>query len=124
MTEIPDTLVNGGDCPLHYHQLDRIPRQDFLHGLQGITRVKTTAVDVTVGASIDIVIATADCTVTFPIARGGRECRVKKYYAAGAGVVVTPTGTDTVEGAATYTLTGTGTVKLFKAVGTDWVIIG
>lgn len=121
--DTPDELINGGDCPLHYHQSDRTPRQDTLHGLQLVTKVRSVSTSQPITSNDDIIVATADCTLTLPVAKGGREFIVKKYYAGGAGVVVARTGTDSIDGAASVTLTVTNAATQFKSYGIGYITI-
>ena len=121
--EIPDTLLNGGDCHLHYHQFDRTPRQDTLHGLQAVTRVtEGVTTDLTLSDSDDIVICDSPCTITLPLARGGREFEVVKNFD-GNQLIILPTLPDTLLGKCAVLVYNKGTALHFKSTSGGYILI-
>lgn len=120
--EIPIELTDGGDCQLHYHQLDRTPRQDTVHGLQMVTRVREVSTDQTLTSNDDIMLCSATCTLTLPPAYGGREFEVIKNFSGGQ-VTVSLTSPDTIFGNSSILLYNKGTALHFKAISNGYVII-
>jgi len=120
--EIPDTLVNGGDCDLHYHQADRVPRQDTVHGLSFVTRVRDVNSSQTLTNNDDIVQCTTTCEITLPTAKGGREYEVVKAFDGGL-VTVIPTFPDTVLSSDAVLIYNRGTAIRFKSVTGGYIAI-
>jgi hypothetical protein len=126
MTEqVPNDLIGGGDCFLHYHSEDRKPTQDLLQGLQGVaSQVPLSGVAQLRGSEDFIAVDTSssDATITLPKAINGREIEIMKLYPTYT-ITFLPQGTDTILNTAGATLS-TGNASLrFKAIGTDWRII-
>ena len=123
MNEVPDALVNGGDCILHYHQLDRVPRQDTLHGLQLVTRVRTVSTSQTLLTSDDIVMVdTGGINVKLLRAINGREFEVV-MTADVAPFTISFSGTDTLYGKTSVMVEVQGTALRFKAITGGWILI-
>ena len=119
--DIPPSLLDGSDCPLHYHSSDRTPRQDFLHGLQLVTRIREIAVDYTLDDNDDIVVVTAGGDMTLPLSRGGREYEV--VAGDSTAFYVYFTGTDTLYGNTDVYVAVQGTALHFKAISGGWILI-
>ena len=121
MTETPTELTNGGDCHLHYHQSDRVPRQDTIRGLQFVTRVVSVATAYTIMETDDIVEVSVVATVTLPLAKNGREYQV---VMTGVGnVTVNLSGTDLIYGNTSVLLNVQGMSLRFKAITGGWILI-
>ena len=119
--QLPIELVGGGDCQLHYHRSDRTARQDFLHGLQTVTRERTVAAGETIQDSDDVVLCATGGTRTLPTARNGREYEI--VMTGTSNVTVALSGTDTIYGATTVSMTAQGMALHFKAITGGWIII-
>ena len=120
--EIPATLVNAGDCDLHYHQSDRVPRQDTVHGLSLVTRTREVDSNQTLTTTDDIVLCTAQCEITLPPARGGREYEVVKAFDGGI-VTVIPTYPDSVLFNDAVLIYNQGTAIRFKSIDGGYIAI-
>lgn len=121
--EIPITLLNGGDCHLHYHQFDRTPRQDTLHGIQTVTRVQEGVnSNITLSDTDDIVICTYPCTITLPLSKGGREFEVVKNFE-GDQIIILPTHPDTLLGKYAILVYNKGTALHFKSISGGYILI-
>jgi len=119
--ELQDDLVNGGDCHLHYHQSDRTPRQDTIHGLQLVTRTRVVSTSQSILRDDDIVEVSALATVTLPIANNGREFQI---VMTGAGnVTVQLSGTDLIYGNTSVLMNVQGMSLRFKAITGGWILI-
>lgn len=121
---VPQTLINGSDCPLHWHSIDRTPTHDTLTVLQGL--VNTVSVVTTtylVRSSDDYIIDTVGSTITLPQAKNGRELVVIKVTAAGS-TVINPVSGDLLSGATSLTKTVQWTVVKLKAIPSyGWVVL-
>lgn len=115
------TLKGGGDCPDHFHRSDRFPTRDSLLWMQSLKSVRTISANYTATKDDDIVVVdTAGVTLTLPPSRNGREYTVSSI---GLGTAtVTPDGSETINGSASYALGTTSVVRL-KAVSGGWVHI-
>ncbi len=122
MDQVPDSLVNGGDCTLHHHSADRYPTHVTLSRLQQLTnqRVISTAT-YTVASTDDILLIGVVCAVTFPRANNGREIEV---VMTGTGnVTVNFAGTDKLYGQTSALLNLQGMALRFKAIVGGWVLL-
>lgn len=117
-------LINGGDCPLHYHSIDRVVNHDTLNALESITNQRViTAAFYTATEDDDIIICTNTCTVTLPIAKNGKRFTVIKTFA-GSSVIINCAGADTINGAATDTIiTQWDTRTLNALIIGGWIIL-
>ena len=115
-------LTGGADCFIHWHSADRVLDHGSLQQLQQVARetsVATTPYVVT--ASDDILLCSVATTVTFPLAKNGREIEV---VMSGTGnVTVNFAGTDTVYGSASVLLNVQGMALRFKAITGGWILI-
>lgn len=118
-------LLNGGDCTTHWHSEDRVPTQDFLHGLQGVAYQVTSASNVTPSSYTDYIYcdtSSGDITVTLPVAKNGQEYTVIKTSPLNT-LTVDTTAPDTIEGLSSISFTTQWTARTFKDYGGDWQII-
>lgn len=116
------TLLNGGDCFLHWHSSDRVPRQDFLHGLQQVTRERTiTAATYSVVDTDDILLCGVSTTITMLPAIDGREIEV--VMTGTDPITVNLTTPDLVYGESSVIIEEQGTALRFKAISGGWVFI-
>jgi hypothetical protein len=117
------SLVQGGDCFSHWHSSDRQPTQDFLHGLQGVTRVEYRAADFTVDLSVDYYIVTtpAAVTATLPLARGNRVIVLLRDGGA-HNLSIYPSGGETINGTTHIDITSSySPVRLLALKGVGYV---
>jgi len=115
-------LIQGGDCFSHYHSADRVPTQDFMHGLQTIARQNPVTANYTVTAKDDYVLvdtSAGNVTITMPRAIGGVEVEILKMFPQNT-IFVVPEGSDTILMATGATISIGNAAIHFKAFGTDW----
>ena len=118
-------LLNGGDCTTHWHSEDRVPTQDFLHGLQGVAYQVTSASNVTPSSYTDYIYcdtSSGDITVTLPVAKNGQEYTVIKTSPLNT-LTVNTTAPDTIQGLSSVSFTTQWTARTFKDYEGDWQII-
>lgn len=118
-------LVSGGDCRAHYHLEDRVPTQDFLHGLQNIAYKYEVSSDTVLTGQEDFIFvdtSASDVTITLPRATGGREITVVKTTAAHT-LTVDTTGTDLIDGSASQAYTTQWLARTYKQTPTGWTIV-
>jgi hypothetical protein len=124
INDIPQSLVNSSDCPLHYHSIDRVPTHDTITLLQSLinnTYINTTTYTVT--NNDDYLIATIGSTITLPNAKNGRELVFIKTVAAGS-MVINAVGTDLINGASSLTKTAQWSVVKLKAIPSiGWIVL-
>ncbi len=120
------SLTSGDDCPLHSHSFDRSVTHDSVLQYQDSegSRVVYTSYSPLYADDYLFVDTTAGAvTLSLPIARGGKTYTVVKLTGAN-NVVVLPNGTDTINGAASKSVTTAYTPLKIKAVkGLGWVQI-
>lgn len=119
-------LLNGGDCTTHWHSEDRVPTQDFLHGLQSVAYTSPISSDTTLMGSEDFVFvdtSLSDVTITLPRATGQREITIVKTSQLNTLTVVT-TAPDTILGLSSVAFTTQWTSRTFKGYPGDWAITG
>ena len=119
------SLTSGGDCRSHWHSEDRVPTQNFLHGLQTVAARNSVTGSYAATGKEDFIIAdtsAADSFITLPKARNGLEVEVLKP-SANFTVVILPQGSDTVLGTLGASFTSQNAALRFKAFGTDWKLI-
>ena len=124
MIEEP-SLVSGGDCRAHWHSEDRVPTQDFLHGLQGVAKNRPITSNTTLTGEEDFVSVdtrTGNVTVTLPRAINYTEVEVMKLYPQYT-LIVLPQGSDTILQTTGVTYAAANAAIRFKAIGTDWRVI-
>ena len=116
-------MLNGADCPLHYHSSDRIPNHDTLNGLQAIAKqVYPTNSTYIVTEEDDYILCNGICTVTLPPAKNGNEIEVVKLFN-GNYIIILPTGTDTLLGDTSVIVYEQWTALRFKAIAGGWILI-
>ena len=115
-------LTGGADCFIHWHSSDRVVDHGTLQQLQQIAReTSVTTTPYVVTASDDILLCTIASTVTFPLAKNGREIEV---VMTGTGnVTVNFSGTDTMYGNTSVLLNAQGMALRFKAITGGWVLL-
>jgi hypothetical protein len=119
------SLTGGGDCSAHWHSADRVPTQDFLHGLQAAGGVITVSASTILRGTEDLVLVdttVGDVTLTLPRARNGREVTILKTSALNK---LTVQGIDgqLINGRVTQTYYTRWTARTFKAVGNTWRVV-
>ena len=116
-------MLNGADCPLHFHSQDRVPTHDTLSALQGVAKQTIpTGEDYTATSQDDYILCAGSCTVTLPPARNGQEYEIVKTFAGGV-VTILPSGTDTIIGTTSVLVYVQWTALRFKAISGGWAII-
>lgn len=119
-------LTGGGDCFSHWHSNDRVLDHGSLQQLQQTVRetsVSTTPYAVTDSDDILLVdTAGSSITVNLPRARNGRELYLIKLVAANT-MTLQPSGTDTINGAASVAVTIQWTSIKIKAISTGWIVL-
>lgn len=118
-------LVSGGDCRAHYHLEDRVPTQDFLHGLQNVAYKYEVSSDTVLTGQEDFIFvdtSASNVTITLPRATGGREITVVKTTAAHT-LTVDTTGTDLIDGSASQAYTTQWLARTYKQTPTGWTIV-
>ena len=119
MPEDFGSLKGGGDCQDHYHNSDRYPTRDSLLWLQSLEHVKTITADYVVDPKDDIVVINgSSLVVTLPSAQNGRHCI---FVVSSGSATLTPYGSETINGASSYTLDSKADVGYLKAVSGGWV---
>ena len=99
------------------------PSHNDLQWINQSKRVFTpTSATYTVDDRTDIVVCTATCTVTLPIAKRGREIIVQKSFAGGY-INILPTSTDTLVGTTAVQILVDQTSLHFKAVAGGYILI-
>lgn len=99
------------------------PTRSDLQWLNQSKRVVTVASGpYAVLPSDDILLVTNTLTITLPPATRGREIYVNKNYAGGT-VTINPSGSDTVAGGASYSLTANYTTAHLKAVTGGYILL-
>ena len=117
-------LINGGDCPLHYHTIDRVVTHDTLNAIYAIAtqHIITTATFTASGAD-DIIICPITCTITLPTAKNGKRYIIIKTFS-GSSVIINSTGTDTINGSTSNTISTQWDTRTLLAIDTGgWIII-
>jgi hypothetical protein len=114
----PRSLVGGGDCFEHYHSTDRVPTHYTLKQLQTLVKVKKISANYAVDPTDDIILVDTTSgviTATLPTANNGNEITVIRIAGAN-NVVVARSGTDTINGATSVTISTSYTPKTYKAM--------
>lgn len=118
-------LINGGDCFSHWHSEDRVPSQDFLHGLHAVSAQSPVSANATLTGSEDFILvdtSAGNVTVTLPRAINGTEVEIMKKYLANT-LIILPQGSDTILLTTGVTIQSGGASLRFKAIGSDWRLI-
>lgn len=118
-------LVSGGDCRAHYHLEDRVPTQDFLHGLQNVAYKYEVSSDTVLTGQEDFVFvntALSNVSITLPRATGGREITVVKIASANT-LTVNTTSPDLIDGSASQSYTTQWLARTYKQTPTGWTIV-
>lgn len=116
-------MLNGADCPLHYHSQDRIPTHDTLNALEAIAKQQVvTGNSYSATEEDDFVLVSQYCVVTLPVAKNGKEIEVVKTFP-GSYIKILPTGTDTIIGDTSVIVYDQWTALRFKAITGGWIII-
>lgn len=114
-------LTGGGDCPLHWHSVDRLVRHDDVTQAQAILRQRMVTGTYTVTEKDDILLCPTGGTLTFPLARSGREFEV--VMTGTTNVTVNLTSPDLIYGSSSVLLNIQGMALHFKATVGGWIII-
>lgn len=115
-------LIAGGDSFAHWHSEDRVPTQEFLHGLHQLVAQSTVTTNTTLGSRQDIVFvdtSAGDVTITLPNATEGQEYTVVKVGATNK-LIITSVAPLTVNGQTSVSYTTNRTARTFKLRGTNW----
>lgn len=119
-------LVMGGDTRLHHHLEDRIPTHETLRALQAAETVVEVSADYTVREQDDLLeVSTAGGSVNISLLTGrrGKTVTVSKLSALNT-LTITPSGGQTINGAASLVLLSQWASKTLKYVGNDdWRVI-
>jgi hypothetical protein len=120
--DIPQELINGSDCASHWHSIDRIPTHDTLTALQGLTNAVTiTTAAYTVIGTENYLIDTVGSTIKLLPAKNGQELVIIKVTASGT-TTITAASVDTINGAASRTLTEQWSIAHLKNIkGYAWL---
>ena len=112
-----NSLVGGGDCPLHSHSFDRAMSHEQVLAYQGSEAARVVGADFAVTYSEDYIFvdATTPVTLQLPTARGGKSYTVVKI-AGGSIVTVLPGAADTINGVASQVITDSYKPLRIKAV--------
>lgn len=111
-------LTGGGDTQLHYHLADRVTNAQLASALREVI----VSSNYTLRKNDDIVKVTASCNITLPKMTAQREVQVIQYFSGGS-VVVYPSGTDTIMGTTSLTMTTMYSSAHLKGLDGDWVLI-
>jgi hypothetical protein len=126
MDEIQEAELTGlNDCLLHWHSSDRAQTQDTINQQQQVTSAVTATVSRTLTTNDNVIAAdttSGNVTLTLPIARNGKEFIIVKIIAANT-LTILPSGTDTINGAASLAITIRWTSIWLKAVSGGWLIL-
>lgn len=118
-------LTGGGDCFSHWHSEDRLPTQNLLHGLHGVSYVKSVSGNTSLTGKEDIILvdtSLSDVTVTLPEASGGAEVTVVKISSLHK-LIVQGSGSDLINGSSSHIYTTQWSARTFKAVEGQWIIV-
>lgn len=116
-------MLNGADCPLHYHSIDRVPTHDTLNQLEEVAHLESVSNSTYVATyDDDYINVNATSIVTMPPAKAGKEIEVIKTFAGGT-VTIIPTGANTIQGTTSVVATVQWTALRFKAMSDGWIII-
>lgn len=116
-------MLNGADCPLHYHSIDRVPTHDTLNQLEEVAKiVDADTANYTATYDDDFIKVSVSCTITLPPAKAGKEIEIIKTFAGGS-VIIVPTGTNTIQGTTSVTAYVQWTALRFKAMSDGWILI-
>ena len=115
------SLVSGGDNFDHWHSSDRVPTHATLQRLQQLVRQTSVTGTYTVVDGDDIILCATGATITFPLAKNGREIEV--VMTGVIQVIINFTGTDLIYGESSVLLEVQGTALHFKAVAGGWILI-
>ena len=117
-------LIGGGDCRSHWHSEDRVPTQDFLHGLQNVSSIKYPLTSYSVDPKYDYHLVDTSggvVTATLPQALNNRVI-VFVRIAGPNNLVLTCSGTDTINGAASLTISSSySPVRLLAVRGIGYI---
>jgi hypothetical protein len=114
------TLVGGGDCQDHYHNSDRFPTRDTLIWLQSLERVKVVTTNYTVTQEDDIIAINGSVSITLPPAKNGRHYKFSRLSGTST---IYPSGSDTINGAVSHSISGTHGNCHLKAYSGGWLEI-
>ena len=101
------SLVGGSDCLLHHHESDRLITHEHVQQYQDQEGLKVISSSTGVTYEDDYLFVDstmAPVVLTLPIARGGKFFCIVRIAGANS-VTVSPSGTDTIAGAANQVLT-------------------
>lgn len=116
-------MLNGADCPLHFHSQDRIPTHDTLNALEAIAKQVNIAGDTYIATDEDdYILVGQTATITLPVAKNGKEIEVIKTFN-GSYIRILPSGTDTILDDTSVIVYVQWTALRFKAIAGGWIII-
>lgn len=98
MTDVPEELVYGGDCTLHYHSADRRVTPQMLASIKSGERTRTVSSNTTLMATDDFVLvdtSTGTVIVGLPAAVSGQRLTIIKKVAANS-VTINRAGSDQI----------------------------
>lgn len=112
-----NSLVGGGDCPLHSHSFDRAVSHEQVLAYQGSEASRVVDSDFAVTYSEDYIFvdATTPVTLQLPTARGGKAYTVVKI-SGGSTVTILPGTSDSINGVASQVITDSYKPLRIKAV--------
>jgi hypothetical protein len=123
---LPEELVSGGDCFLHWHSSDRQIDHANIVEMQSRIHVREVTTGYTLNEQDDIVLCDTiggSITITLPRCFNGKEFQIVKIDPANT-VTVTPDGTDTIMGDTSGTLLSNYESWHIKATdGGDWILL-
>lgn len=115
-------LISGGDTFAHWHSEDRVPTQNFLHGLQQLMSQKAVSTNTTLSSKNDIVFvdtSAGDVTITLPNGAQGEEYTIVKLGATNK-LIITSVAPLTVNGRVSVSYTTALSARTYKLNGTNW----
>lgn len=119
-------LTSQGDCFEHWHSQDRIPTHEFKLGLDYLeTALEVGAGTTTLTGSEDFVLVDSTAgaaTIVLPPPIKRLSVVVLRTVAANTVTIDSPSGT--INGAATYALTGAYAAGTFKAINGNYYKVG
>lgn len=119
-------LVSGSDCNLHYHSQDQHITHDQLQQLEATEAVRIMTAQGNVVYKDDIILLNSSAgafAAYLPVARGGKRFIFTRTAGANT-ITLTPSGTQTINGASTLAISTSYSPVNLKAIsGVGWVTI-
>lgn len=117
-------LINGGDCRSHWHSEDRVPTQDFLHGLQNVSSIKYPLASYSVDLKYDYHLVNTSGGIviaTLPQALNNRVITFVRIVGPN-NLVLSCSGADTINGGASLTISSSySPVRLLAVRGVGYI---